>query len=490
MKLSLLLLSLPLFLAAPAPATTTAIHASPQQDDDKIAEYETKREAAGKDIDKLWDLYLWCGAYGMDKQGRLCLRAILKVDDGHEEAHKALGHIEYDGKWFTTQKKLDKYKKDEELRIAEEQGLVRFGDEWVPEDDLPYLQRGMIRDDDGAWVSKEDYEKQKAGWTKQDTVWVSPDEKENIDKGLWKCGEEWKTLDDANAYHAELDRWWILPSDEFVLHTTLDRETAKESLEYMARTYRDVNRALGIKPKAPIKVVMLRSKDQYGTFAAGGDGRGPTEVLGLSSLHHAYFGEAWFSSEGDFLGCGIGLWDLDDENGAAFGRHSSRMAAAFSMIEAADPSPKAVAKVKKSRNMSVDDFYGEKALPTWFRYGLASYADRYFIDQFVESGGNYNWAREWSVENLLAKGGLRPLPEIFTGRLNVDQFDDSAKLLNELGLLVAFAIDGKNPEVTAAYAVVKKAIEAGDPKVIGKAFKDLEKAIIANEKALLGFAGI
>jgi len=492
MKLSLLLLCLPLFLAAPTQAQPTTIDASPQQDDDKIAEYETKRKAAGKDVEKLWDLYLWCDAYGMDKQGRSCLRAILKVDDAHEEAHKALGHLEFDGKWFTTQKKLDQYKKAEELRIAEEQGLVRFGDEWVPKEDLAYLERGMIRDDDGAWVSKEDYEKQKAGWSKQDTVWVSPDEKENIDKGLWKCGEEWKTLDDANAYHAEIGRWWIIPSEYFLLYTTLDRKTALEAVEIMERTYRDLNRALGKSPAAPVIVTMLRNQTQYGRFAAGGDGNPQTEVRGLSSVHYAFLADSWFSSELEYLGCGAGYWDVEDENGAAWGRHSARHAAALSLIESADPSPKAIEKGKKSRLQSWrgDDYWSEKAFPEWFRFGLSSYADRYFIDQFVERGGNYNWARDWSVQNLLAKGGVRPLPQLFTTELSVERLDDSAKLLNELGLILAFALDGKNPEVAAAYGAVKNAIREGDRKQMDKAFKDLEKAIIANEKALLEFAGI
>lgn len=460
--------------------------------EDRKAEYEKKRAEAGDDVAKLWDLYLWCEAFGMDKEGRSCLRAILKVDDGHREAHEKLGHLEYDGKWFTSKSKLEKYKKEEEKRRAEEEGLVRFGDEWVPADDLPFLERGLVRDADGEWVSKEDLEKQEAGWVRQDLVWVSPVEKENIDKGLWKCGEEWKTLAEANEYHSRLGQWWVIPTDYFVLHTTLDRDAAMEVVDHMDRAYRDLNRLLGGSPEGKVVVTMLRSSEQYGRLAAGGNGIPPVETRGLSSLHYAFLADIWFSAEGEYIGGGVGYWNTEDPDGAAWGRHSARHAAALSLIEAADPSPGFIAKARKSKlqGLKPDEFWSEKRFPEWFRFGLASYADRYFIDQFVGQGGNAEWAREWSVQNLLAKGGLRPIPDLFKLRLDLNKFDDSSKMLNEFGLLVAFAIDGKNPEVSAAYGAVKGALRGDDPKALALAFKGLQDAIVKNEKALLEFAGI
>ena len=114
-----------------------ARHEAPPQDPDRDKEYERRREAAGKDVEALWDLHIWCSSFGMSKQSRSCLRAILKSDSDHRPAHEASGHLFFDGKWFTTQKKLDKYKKAEGERIAKEKGLVRFEDEWVPEAPRP-----------------------------------------------------------------------------------------------------------------------------------------------------------------------------------------------------------------------------------------------------------------------------------------------------------------------------------------------------------------
>ncbi len=491
MILSLLLCTAP-FAHLEAPASESSLEQLCVLQDDHKQEYEDKKKAAGKDPEKLWDLFLWCDAYGMEKEGRSCLRAILKADPEHKEAHLKLGHIEYDGQWFTTQKKLDKYKEEEELRRAKEEGLVKWNDEWVKAEDVPFLEKGMVRDDDNQWVSKEELEKIQGGWVKQDTVWVSPEEKANIEKGLWKCGEEWLTLDKANEYHSKPSKWWIIPGDYVVLYTTCDRDVAMKAMDHMERAQRDIARVIGVAATQPPHVARRRDAPPYGRFAAGGEGTPPTEALGLSSIHYAYLGDVWFSKEGEFHDGGVGYWDASTDAGNNWGVHSARHAAALSFIEAADPSTKTVETLKKKGdsygNRFVEDFYKEKRLPQWFRYGAASYADRYFIDQFVGAGGKPNWAKEWSVSNLAGRGGLRPIKDIFEGELSASSPDDSAKLLNERGLIVAFMVDGKCQPVMEAHAALKAALRKGEGEK--QAFKELELAIQKNEKDLRTFAGI
>ena len=459
--------------------------------EDPVVEYEAKRKEAGKDPVKLWDLYLWCEAFDLGKQGRSCLRAIVKVDPNHREAREKLGHLEFDGKWFTTQKKLDKYKKAYEERVAKEKGLVRYEDEWVSKEDVPYLERGMVRDDEGNWVDAEEYAKITGGWTKQDLVWVSPDEIANVEKGLWKCGDEWLSLESANGYHAEIGKWWAIPSDHFVLYTTCSREVGMKALEQMERAYKDINRLLGSSPAGRVNVGLMRDVDQYGKFAAGSDDFTLTEVRGLSSVHHAYFADTWFDWDTlDFLGAGVGYWDASTDNGNAYGIHSARHAASLSLVEAIDLSPKALesARKRKLEGWDAEDFWEEKKLPMWFRYGAASYAGRYFIDQFVARGGNPNWAREWSVQNLLSRGGLQDLGDAFRGELDVDKNEESTKLLNEWGLIVAFILDGKNPAATEGLGAVKHALKTGEG--LSEAFSKLEKIVIKNEQKLREFAEI
>lgn len=460
---------------------------------DKEAEYTKKREEAGKDIQKLWDLYVWCDANGLDKQGRSCLRAVLKEDDSHRRAHEELGHLEYDGKWFTTQKKLDKYKKEEEERIAEEEGLVRYEGEWVPEEHVPFLEQGLTLDPDGNWVNAEELEKIEAGWVRQDMLWVSPEEKQHIDEGLWKCGDEWKTLEEANEYHRKVDRMWVIPTESYILHTSCSREVATKALDHMERVLRDLKGVFGTLPTSPVHVVLLRNQIQYNGFAAGEGHNSPAEVKGLSSIHYSFFADGWFDEESaEFFGAGVGVWDSSAEHGDTWGLHSVRHAAALSLTEAMDPSPKHLAKVKKGGldKYEAKVFWDEKTFPDWFRYGAASYAERYFVDQFVKSGGNYNWARDWSIENLKAKGGLHSLEDLFASQLSAERPEDSIRLLNEYGLILSFAIDGKCEPIQSAYVKLKDAIAKNDPKALAKAFKGLEETITDNEKALRAYAGL
>lgn len=479
-------------IAAIPPEAPAAIFPVRAQSQDRVQEYEKKRKEAGKDPEQLWELYLWCDANALDKQGRSCLRAVIKADPLHRPAHEKLGHLEYDGKWFTTEKKLEKYKKENEERIAKEKGLARYQGEWVPKDDIPYLERGMIRDEEGEWVSAEEQEKIKGGWKKQDTVWIAPEEIPNIEKGFWKCGEKWLKLEDANRHHSDIGKWWIIPSDHFLLYTTCDRGIAEKALEYMDRAYKDVIGVLGVSPSVPVNVGMFRDLKQFSEFSTGSQKFNMTDARGLSSIHYAFFADLWFEPESlTFLGAGVGYWDSSTESGNSFGPHSARHAAAMSIIEAIDPSPKGQENVRKKKAVTdayVKLFWGEKRLPEWYRYGVSSYADRYFVDQFVKRGGNPHWAREWSVSNLMSKGGLRPLNEVFHAELTVDAAEDSMKLLNERGLVMAFIVDGKCGPVAAKYGAVKHAIKKdGDLK---KAFKDLEVEVIKNEKALREFAGI
>lgn len=460
---------------------------------DKKADYEKKREAAGKDIDKLWDLYLWCDANGMDKEGRSCLRAILKEDDTHRKAHEGLGHIEYDRKWFVSKKKLDKYKKEEEERIAKEEGLVRYEGEWVPADHVEFLERGLSLDEDGNWVDAETLAKLEAGWVKQDLIWISPDEKGKIKEGLWKCGEEWKSLEEADRYHSQLEQMWVIPGDSFTIYTTCSRELATKALEQMDRVLRDLKGALPKLPMEPVNVALLRTQDQYNEFASGSDYRTPTEASGFSSLHHGYFADMWFTGEEpQFVSAGVGFWDDSTDAGNSFGLHSARHAAAQSIVEAMDMSPKAVSTALKKGLDKWDPkaFWEEKRFPTWYRYGLVTYSERYFVDQFVGEGGDYTWASKWSLQNLSAKGGLRPLGKMFEARLSPDDYENATKLLLEYGLVMSFVLDGKCAPVVAANVALKDSIAENDPKAMAKAFEGLQKALIENEEELNKFAAL
>jgi hypothetical protein len=190
-----------------------------------------------------------------------------------------------------------------------------------------------------------------------------------------------------------------------------------------------------------------------------------------------------------FGGLGVGLWDSQVPGGDLYGVHSARLAAGLAYVEALDPSPKAVRQALA--NGPGADYYAayeaEHRFPAWLRYGAAVYAERYFRDDSVAAGGDPWWARAWSLENLHRKGGLRPLAELLAFPLDPDAVEDGQKLLLEVGLLVAFILDGACAQVLEAHADLVRALVAG--RLHSNQLEALTEALVEHEGELRAFAG-
>ncbi|MEW6074169.1 MAG: hypothetical protein AB1726_16435 [Planctomycetota bacterium] len=509
-----LLLSGLLFVAPPSAIPVDAVRAgavsrtepgAPARQD-LTAEFEKRRAAAEGDAQKLWEVANWCEANGLDKEFRSCLRAILKIDDGDKKAHELLGHVFYDGQWFPSAAQMEAYKKKHEAELrkdeerkAKEQGLVRHGDRWVHPEDVPYLERGFVKDESGTWIDPEEQKKLAEGWVRQDLEWISPEEKPNLEKGLWKCGDRWLGLADADAYHAEIDRCWKIPGERFLLYSTCPRSLAQRALLEAEDAYGDLVRIFGTYPAERPHFVVLNSLDQYGRFANGDPAaqRPGTESAGLSSVHGVFFADVWFAIPSlEYLGAGVTYWDEKDERSKSFGRLFARHAAAQSFIERIDPSPATTVKFREAQGaggFSPADFWKEKLLPLWLRYGAAAYVERYFADKSPGAASNPHMLREWSVQNIQRAGGLDPLDTIFAFGITVENSEGSGKLINEAGLLVAFLLDGGCAPLAKEHGVLKEAIRQArqDQKKapeVQKVVANIQKLFQKNEEALRKFA--
>lgn len=462
-------------------------------------EYAKRKKEAGKDVGKLWSLYQWCKEQKKEKEAKSTLKEIVKIDPLHKEANIALGHLFYDGKWFENQAKIEEYKKQKEIDEKHAQGLVEYKGEWVPKEDVPFLEKGLVKDDLGNWVSGEDAKKLKEGCVKQDLNWIPAAEKENIDKGLWKCGDAWLSLADADKYHAELYQEWRIPFERYTVWTTCDRDFVNAKMKrQLDPAIEDLDRIYGMKPAEPVRVCVLRSLDQYNAFAAGDqEAHIPaTEFQPMSSAYRAYFADAMFNEETDqpeFMG--VSYWDSTNDKDDKFGVHNVRHAIGLSYGEALDPSPQAIAYLQKSKSASTNEyvkkFYAEKRVPTWFRFGAAAYVERYYIDKTVGIGGNPKWTREWSVQNLLKTGGLRPLKQVFECKIKTGDPEDTSKLINETGLVMSFILDGNCAPVVEKHKAFQEALKtAKDRKPIDEAARALEGEIAKHETDLRKFAGL
>jgi hypothetical protein len=427
MAANLLLLALlpvlpshPTAAASPSPSVVQ----DTKKDD---AEFEKRRNEAGDDVSKLWKLYEWCKQTAREKDGKATLRKIVKIDPNHKEANLALGNVFYDGKWFPNDKKIEEYKKEKEAKTKKDQGLVEWKGQWVPAADVPYLEKGLTKDADGKWVDADVAKKLAEGWVRDpDQQWIPPNEKENLDKGLWKCGDQWLSLDDANKYHSEIGKWWRVPFERYTVYSTCDRQLITDKISFeLNRACLDLDKAYGTKLTSKPIVIVLRSQDQYANYAAPSkvtSASTPTAWASRPCTTHARrrtvtTKRRWRSSR---RASGIGIRPRRRGINGVRAR-SSR--AGRGIREQLDPSQKAFEKPKKQ----FDKFDGrtfekayweEKRMPMWVRVGASTYAERYYTDPTPGLAGDPQWARKWSVGNIVTKGGLRPFKQIFDFKLS------------------------------------------------------------------------
>ena len=344
------------------------------------------------------------------------------------------------------------------------------------------------------------------GWRLQDSTWIPPDEVAKLDQGLWKCGDAWLTLTEANAYHAELDQWWSIPGEKTVLHTTLAREVAEKALAGIEDAYVDLVRLFGAEPARAPEVLVLNSREQFLAFTGGKlEEFQPGKSYGFGQLlHGAYFADNWFGADGLPLARGVAYWAVGDDKDAYFGPLWTRHALGQAFVERFDPSPEALEKLAELRADEKEVgfewaqvFWEDKAIPQWFRTGAAAYVERYYVDRTVTDEGDPLWARRWSVQNIQNKGGFDGVERVLEGGLRLDQVEASQKWINQCGLLVAFVLDGENKNVTKAHAKLVTALgkfaakpDKKNRKGLEKAFKGLGKALDKESKALEAFAGL
>lgn len=461
-------------------------------------------KAAGRDVARLLAL---AASYVEQKRpdaARVAYKRVIELEPDHAEARAGLNHQFYDGKWFEGHSALFDYKRAEDERMAKK-GLARLRDTWVPIVDAPFLRLGWAKDDQGSWQHplakvrlQRDREMLAKGCQLQDLQWVDPSEFETWRQGLWKCGDRWLDTPAADTFHADPNQGWYVASEHFVIYTTVDRERVEWCKWYADQTYADLVRLFGVAPGSrpsaidllgpngdKPEVVVWNSLAQYNKFASG------AENDGLSSLHYAFFADALFDDSVKppaYAAVGCAFWDGSAGALAAFGQHSIRHAAALSFVEAIDPSWKALGDAALgTQAKSTAAFWAEKRIPRWLRYGAASYVERYFVDRTVKDGGNARWSRDWALASLRQDGGLRDVQKVFEFKLVLADAKGSTRLIHEAGLLVAYLLDGDDPQVQRAHQAFLQALRGNGPT--GPAVAELQKALLAAKAGLAKFAG-
>ncbi len=459
-------------------------------------EYAERLAAAGGDAAKLWELYVWCGSTQREARQEAVLRRLLRSQPDHAEARAALGHVQFEGRWFSSQAALERFQRSQDPETARSRGWVEHKGRWVHPDERALPGKGWVEDPEtGLWLAPADQKRLQEGWVRQDLAWIRPEDAARFDDGLWWVDGEWLELASADRRHARIDNPWCIPDAEVLLFSAADRAVSLRAIREMGRALDDLRKVFGAEPALPLSVALLRDEEQYDRFAFGDpDGRRPATHAGrLHVIHSAFLAESGFPrAEGElsFQGMGVCYWDSQVPNGDLYGVHSARLAAGLSYVDALDPSPKAVRKALAD-GPGVEyyaAYHAEKLLPAWLRWGGPVYAERFFHDVSVGADGDPWWARRWSLDNLASRGGLRPSPEILAFKLDPENREDGLKLLIEAGLVVAFVVDGDCAPVKEAHAALKKGLVSGRPHANhGKA---LTEAVLAHRAELRAFAGL
>lgn len=488
-----------LSLAALAGAPSSAALAPPAAALQDAAPVEERIAACGTDTAKLWDLAQALKTDSKYADARKVMEKIVEIDPEHADARKGLGHQKYGGQWFKSSVELMMFRRNEE-KAMREKGLVRVGDDWVPEADAPYMRMGWTKGDDGAWKDprvlarlEQEAEYRSKGFEQQDLTWIPPDEFPMWDQGLWKCGEDWLPTEEADAFHSKIGNWWTAPSEHFVIVSTCTRAGVDWAKLYADGVFPELVRIFGKKPDDRVPVVLLNSLQQYNTFAAGDNAQGipPGEQSGFSSVHHAFFAETFFDPRTQpptYLGCGAGFWDYSPEL-TAWGKFSVRHAAGLSYAEAIDPSWNTISQLvaNPTGGFQPAAFWDEKKIANWLRFGGATYVETYALEPMPEEGIAPEANREWAFGRLRELGGLRPLPQVFAFQRDLNDIPGSTRLNYEAGAIVCYVLDGGNAKVTKAHEAWKQALLDG--KGLAEATTALQDALIASEKELRAFTG-
>ncbi len=106
--------------------------------------------AKGPDADSAFELGLWCEDRGHMKEADQCYELTIRHNPDHMIAREKLGHMQWEGKWHKTPEEYYKAR-----------GYVLYEGIWIPKQDKEKYEAGLVKLDDGTWVSKKKLEEMK-----------------------------------------------------------------------------------------------------------------------------------------------------------------------------------------------------------------------------------------------------------------------------------------------------------------------------------------
>ncbi len=153
-----------------------------------------------KDVAALTALVDWAKAKGFKPELLDVWKKVLTVDPNHGKAHKALGHVLVGKVWMTPEEKAaaDAAAQDAANRAK---GLVPYQGRWVTPAEKEALEKGLLKDGDD-WVTEDEFHRRR-GESKVDGRWIRVGEAEAKARGAALSKELGLTLKVEWAPHVD-----------------------------------------------------------------------------------------------------------------------------------------------------------------------------------------------------------------------------------------------------------------------------------------------
>ena len=407
--------------------------------------------SAKKDPEALFEAGKWAKDANLDKEAKRIFQKVLKVSKDHVGANTEVGNELVGDKWWPA--KVAKKKRAKALQAEySAKGYKKIDDIWVSPEDVSDARKGIFKHE-GELVTRDEKEQLQAGKVRHPMTGqlIAKINLEKAKNGYFPLrSPDWGDQKEANKYHSELGRPWFIRTEQAQIISTLPIEKIEKLKMHVEQGLEKVAPLFGGRQVSPAKrplVIISKTQAEFREYATQlGDG---TDVAGAFLIRE----DAEFRIRGQ-----EDVRPAICENHKDWGERYIRHAAAIAYVNA-------IAEE------------GGADLPLWFVHGVGSYTSRFENDS--DAG--------WFGKQHVAKGGVSPIKSFISG-FTLDGSMEPPKIafnLYQAGLLLSYATQGGNREVTDAMVTVTDALSGKGKIGAAKAITQLEELLAEQQDAIV-----
>ena len=410
-----------------------------------ITELKKRETAAKNDPKALVECANYAKSKGLNQDFQRLMNKVLKLDPDNEAAHLGLGFRKYKGKWLL-KKDADAAEKSDTEAEMKAKGLEWIEGAWVQKEHAADAKKGIFHYESEV-VSKEEYKLLQGG-----TKVRHPRTGELIDKAdaekaakQFLLGDgKWGDEAEANKYHSDLGRPWLVRSYHCTLLSNLpfaEIEALKGPCDEAAELLKTLFGEMPSPTHRP--VVFVVSGEDYRELGA--------RIGDEGSTYGAFFAAGTLTMPGQ-PEMRPAVFNNMKDWGPYYARHAVGLAFAQGI----------------AAGRGVD-------FPLWFERGAGGLAERLYTDGTAAHFG----------KSHLGRGGVNLAPAFFKNySINAElQKPEIEHQIYQAGLNLAFSMRAGNKDATAALQALVASFDKGQ-KAVDAAFAAFEKVLITNEKAM------